>query len=119
MTPEIPCAYSGLAMSSASAPPIAALNRATACGGASSKSGLNRGSNPRSPHTVMRCPGGARRAAARHNAALMEAALRLPGSARTFMRQGDGLLTRQRYYRDKNKFIDLLKESIDLSSGSL
>src|SRR5262249_52357006 len=90
-TPEIPCAYSGLAMSRAPALPIASRNSRTARGGSASRSGLNSGSSPSPAKTEIRSGAGARRDAARQNAVLIDVARRLPGMARTFKRSvGEG-----------------------------
>lgn len=83
IVPLTPWAYSGVAMTSASARATAACSACTASGGAVSRSGLNSGSAPSDGAIVTATLRGARRANARSNAALIEAARRLPHSAST------------------------------------
>src|SRR5205807_5765064 len=87
--PVTPWAYSGLAMSSASAARIRACNATTAEGNNSSRSGLKSGNSPAPQRRLICTSGGAKRAAARRSAELIEEALRLPEIARTLMTPND------------------------------
>src|SRR5712691_2376612 len=90
MVPVTPWAYSGLAMSSASAATIRACNATTGEGNNSSRSGLKSGNSPAPQRRLICTSGGAKRAAARRSAELIEEALRLPEIARTLMTPNDG-----------------------------
>src|SRR5437762_14023536 len=70
--PVTPWAYSGLAMSSASAARIRACNATTAEGNNSSRSGLKSGNSPAPQRRLICTSGGAKRAAARRSAELIE-----------------------------------------------
>ena len=90
MVPVTPWAYSGLAMSNASAATIRACNATTDEGNNSSSSGLKSGNSPAPERRLIGTSGGARRAAARRSAELIEEVLRLPEIARTLMTPNDG-----------------------------
>src|SRR3569832_1828809 len=85
ITPVTPCAYSGLAMRSASADKICVRRFATGKGSVASMSGLNSGRSPRLRESTTLKSAGAKRATARSSAELREAARRLPEIARIFM----------------------------------
>lgn len=82
--------YSGLAINSASQAATSARKPTIWDGGTGSRSGLKRGSAPLSENTETLTVDGARRAAALSSAELMDAARRLPETARTFI---PGILT--------------------------
>lgn len=84
MAPVIPCAYSGLAIRSASDARIWVLRSATEGGSEASISGLNNGRLPSPRNTTTSIPGGAKRATARSNMVFSDAARRLPEMARIF-----------------------------------
>src|SRR6478735_4801897 len=107
ITPEMPWAYSGLAIRRASAWRIAERNIRTGPGGLSSRSGLKSERSPRPENTVTVIDGGARRATTRQKAELIERARRLPESASRFMppnalaERALHTATRRALYRDR------------------
>lgn len=80
-----PCAYSGLAIRSASDARIWVLRSATEGGSEASISGLNNGRLPSPRNTTTSIPGGASRATARSSMVFSDAARRLPEMARILM----------------------------------
>src|SRR4051794_21545935 len=85
MEPVTPCAYSGLAKSRASDSSTAAWSALTCEGNCDSRSGLKSGNSPTPGNTVTVTCDGAKRAAARSSAELIDAARRLPDRPRILM----------------------------------
>ena len=84
IAPVTPCAYSGLAITHASAAMIFYLNCATTAGLGYSTSGLNKGKSPIDGDISISMPLGAMRAKTRSMAVLSEAARKLPEMAKIF-----------------------------------
>ena len=85
-TAVTPCAYSGLAISTASARSSSTCSALTGDGMEASRSGLNKGSAAMPAKIRNAHSGGETREQARSSARFVDAARRLPHSARTFIR---------------------------------